>query len=169
MKKFATLFLPGILIAVLGISCLKINEEEEPTREEEQLNLKNYIANLIAKGNDIDTTDLGVYYVTIDEGTGGYPKVGDTLTVGYAGYFSDGYLFDSSLWHNSTDSTYTFVLGNPPLIKGWDDGMKVINKNGKAQLIIPSDFAYGSTGSGVIPPFQTLVFVVSMKEIKPLK
>jgi FKBP-type peptidyl-prolyl cis-trans isomerase len=169
MKKFATFFLPGLLVAVLGTSCLNINEEEETTREEEQLNLKNYIDNLITKGNDIDTTDLGVYYVTIEEGTGDYPKTGDTLTVGYAGYFSDGYLFDSSFWHNSTDSTYTFVLGNPPLIKGWDDGMKVINKNGKAQLIIPSDFAYGSAGSGVIPPFQTLVFVVSMKDIKPLK
>lgn len=169
MKKFATFFLLGTLFAVLSTSCLKIKEEEEPTRGEEQLNLKNYIDNLIAKGNDVDTTDLGVYYVTITEGTGEYPKTGDTLTVGYAGYFSDGYLLDSSIWHNSTDSTYTFVLDNPPHIKGWDDGMRVINKNGKAQLIISSDFAYGSSGAGIIPPFQTLVFVVSMKDIKPLK
>ncbi len=169
MKKFAAIFTLGILLVGLGTSCLKIDETIESTREEEQLNLKNYIDNLLSKGNDVDTTDLGVYYITLDEGTGDYPETGDTLTVGYAAYFSDGYLFDSSIWHNSTDSTYTFVLGNPPLIQGWDDGMKVINKNGKAQLIIASDFAYGSSGSGVIKPFQTLVFVVSMKDIKPLK
>lgn len=169
MKKFATFFFIGTLFAVLGASCLKINDEEVPTREEEQLGLKNYIDNLIAKGNDVDTTDLGVYYVTITEGTGEYPKTGDTITVGYAGYFSNGYLFDSSIWHNSKDSTYTFVLDKEKHIKGWDDGMKVINKKGKAQLIIPSDFAYGSSGAGIIPPFQTLVFVVSMKDIKPLK
>lgn len=169
MRKFAFIFILGILLAVTGTSCLKINETAEPTREEELVNLKSYIENLISKGNEVDTTEMGVYYITIDEGTGEYPKTGDTLTVGYAAYFSDGYLFDSSIWHNTTDSTYTFVLGNPPLIQGWDDGMKVINKNAKVQLIVPSDFAYGSSGSGIVKPFQTLVFVVSMKDIKPLK
>lgn len=169
MRKFALIFILGILLAVTGTSCLKINETAEPTREEELVNLDSYIENLISKGNDVDTTEIGVYYITIDEGTGEYPKIGDTLTVGYAAYFSDGYLFDSSIWHNTTDSTYTFVLGNPPMIQGWDDGMKVINKNAKVQLIVPSDFAYGSSGSGIVKPYQTLVFVVSMKDIKPLK
>lgn len=169
MRKFAFIFILGILLVVTGTSCLKINETAEPTREEELSSLNSYIENLISKGNDVDTTDMGVYYITIDEGTGEYPKTGDTLTVGYAAYFSDGYLFDSSIWHNTTDSTYTFVLGNPPMIQGWDDGMKVINKNAKVQLIVPSEFAYGSSGSGIVKPFQTLVFVVSMKDIKPLK
>lgn len=168
MKKLATIFTLGIILIGFGTSCLKIDETEEPTREQEQINLKSYINNLIAKGNDVDTTSLGIYYITIEDGTGDFPKTGDTLTVGYAAYFSDGYLFDSSIWHNTTDSTYTFVLGTPPLIQGWDNGMKVINKNGKAQLIVPSDFAYGSVGSGIVKPFQTLVFVVSMKDIKPL-
>jgi FKBP-type peptidyl-prolyl cis-trans isomerase FkpA len=169
MKKIANLLLLGTILIAISASCLKIDEAHQPTREEEQLNLKNYISNLIAKNNDVDTTDLGVYYVTIDQGTGEYPKTGDTLTVGYAAYFSNGYLFDASLWHNTTDSTYTFVLGGTPMIKGWDDGMKVIDKKGKAQLIVPSDFAYGAKGSGIIPPYQTLVFVVSIKNIKPLK
>lgn len=169
MRKFAYIFILGILLAVTGTSCLKINETAEPTREEELVNLNSYIENLISKGNDVDTTEMGVYYITIDEGTGEYPKTGDTLTVGYAAYFSDGYLFDSSIWRNTTDSTYTFVLGNPPILQGWDDGMKVINKKAKVQLIVPSDFAYGSSGSGIVKPFQTLVFVVSMKDIKPLK
>ncbi len=168
MKKFAAILVLGILLVGTITSCLKTNETEEYTREEEQLNLKSYIDNLITKGYDVDTTDLGIYYITIDEGTGDYAKTGDTLTVGYAGYFTDGYLFDSSIWH-SEDSTFTFILGNPPLIQGWDDGMKVINKNGKVELIVASDFAYGSLGSGVINPFQSLVFVVSMKDIKPLK
>lgn len=169
MKKFAAIFALGIIFIAFGTSCLKIDETEVPTREKEQIELKSYIDNLITKGNDVDTTDLGIYYITIEEGTGDYPKTGDTLTVGYAGYFTDGYLFDTSVWHNSTDSTYTFVLGNPPMIKGWDDGMKVINKNGKVQLIMSSDFAYGSSGSGGIPSYQSLVFVVIMKDIKPLK
>jgi FKBP-type peptidyl-prolyl cis-trans isomerase len=53
------------------------------------------------------------------------------------------------------------------MIKGWDEGMKVINKNARVQLIMSSDFGYGSSGAGVIPPYQTLVFVIIMKDIKP--
>lgn len=167
MKRKMVIFFPGIILMLVGFSCLKINDSEQPSRGEEQINLKNYIDNLILQGNDVDTTELGVYYITLNEGTGEYPKTGDTLTVGYAAYFSNGYLFDASAFHNSTDSTFTFVLGDPPMIKGWDDGMKVINKNARVQLIMSSDFGYGSTGAGVIPPYQTLVFVIVMKDIKP--
>ena len=169
MRKIGIYFLVGIVLTGLFTSCLKGDDTNEPSAEEEQLNLKKYLENIITNKHDVDTTALGVYYVTLKEGTGAFPKTGDTLTVGYAGYFPDGYMFDASSWHNQKDSTFNFVLGNPPLIKGWDDGMKVINKNATVQLIIPSDFAYGSTGGGVIPPYQTLVFVVIMKDIKPSK
>ncbi len=169
MKRFIAYFIAAIVLSAITYSCLKIDGTEAPTRGEEQMKLKQYLDNIISKGNDVDTTQLGVYYVTMTKGTGAYPKNGDTLTVGYAGYFINGSLFDASYLHNKIDSTYTFVLGNPPLIKGWDDGMKVINKNARVQLIIPSDFAYGSTGNGFIEPFQTLVFVIIMKDIKPSK
>jgi FKBP-type peptidyl-prolyl cis-trans isomerase len=169
MKRIGTIILMSIVFASVFNSCLDSNIAEEATWETEQMSLKNYINNLIAKGNDVDTTALGVYYVTIDEGEGVFPKSGDTLIVSYAAYFLDGYLFDQSAWRNPTDSTYTFVLGNPQNIAGWDDGMKVMNKNAKVQLIIPSDLAFGSNGNGTIPPFQTLAFVIVMEDIKPLK
>jgi FKBP-type peptidyl-prolyl cis-trans isomerase len=169
MKQIGIYLLIGSFLTVLITSCLKENDYSEPTREEERMNLNKYLNNIIANKYDVDTTALGVYYVTVKEGTGAFPKNGDTLTVGYAGYFPNGNLFDASSWHNQKDSTFTFVLGNPPLIKGWDDGMKVINKNATVQLIIPSNLAYGGNGGGVIPPYQTLVFVVIMKDIKPSK
>lgn len=168
MKRTGIILFSALIFIGIGNSCLKINETDIPSREEEQINLANYIKKLINDGNDVDTTEMGVYYITFDEGTGEFPKTGDTLTVGYAGYFSDGYLFDASAWHNSTDSTFTFVLGDPPMIAGWDDGIKVINKNARVQLIISSDFAYGGSGAGIIPAYKTLVFIVIMKDIKPL-
>ena len=169
MKRTGIIFFIALIFIGIATSCLKINEADVPSREEEQFNLANYIGKLITDGNNVDTTQMGVYYITFDEGTGDFPKTGDTLTVGYAGYFSDGYLFDMSAWHNSVDSTFTFVLGDPPMIAGWDDGMKVINKNARVQLIVPSDFAYGDSGAGIIPPYKTLVFIVIMKDIKPSK
>lgn len=148
------------------VSCLDLEDAKQPTAAEEQANLKEYLSNLAGKGNDIDTTASGVYYITMQEGTGEYAKTGDTLSVGYAGYYINGQIFGSS-FNSSEDSTYTFILENPVLFKGWDDGMKVMKKNAKTQLIIPSALAYGSTGAGTIPPYQTLIFVVIMKDIKP--
>lgn len=155
------------ILAILFASCLKINDIKETTEAEEIINLNNYLANLKLNGNDIDTTASGVYYITINDGTGDFAKTGDTLSVGYAGYYIDGTLFGSSFQSSAKDSTFTFVLDNPPSIKGWDDGMKVMKKNAKTQLIIPSSLAYGSEGAGIIPAYQTLVFVVVMKDIKP--
>ncbi len=168
MKKNRLKYVIIILFATLISSCLNMNIDEEPapTAEDEQRELVAYLDKIQQNGNDIDTTDLGIYYVTMEEGEGEFPVSGDSLIVGYAGYFIDGTLFDSSDKYN-VEGTIDFVLENPPMIKGWDDGMKVINKNAKVQLIIPSEFAYGSEGSGTIPPYSTLVFVVKMMEINP--
>ncbi len=168
MKKIQFKYVILILFVTLISSCLNMNIDEEPapTAENEQRELTAYLDRIQQSGNDIDTTDLGIYYVTMEEGEGEFPKSGDSLVVGYAGYFIDGGLFDSSDKYND-EGTIGFILENPPMIKGWDDGMKVINKDAKVQLIIPSEFAYGSEGSGTIPPYSTLIFVVKMMEINP--
>ncbi|MGE0021133.1 MAG: FKBP-type peptidyl-prolyl cis-trans isomerase [Draconibacterium sp.] len=167
MKKAGIHFIVTTILSILFASCLKMNDIKENTEAEELINLNKYLTKLQANGNDIDTTTSGVYYITINEGTGDFARNGDTLSVGYAGYFIDGTMFGSSFQGSSKDSTFTFILDNPPSIQGWDDGMKVMKKNAKTQLIIPSSLAYGSEGAGIIPAYQTLVFVVVMKNIKP--
>ena len=167
MKKTGIQLIIAAIFAVFFASCLNLDDAKVPTEAEELINLNKYLTNLQANGNDIDTTASGVYYITINEGSGDYAKNGDTLSVGYAGYYIDGTMFGSSFQSSANDSTFTFILDNPPSIKGWDDGMKVMKKNAKTQLIIPSSLAYGSEGAGIIPAYQTLVFVVVMKDIKP--
>lgn len=166
--KFLLQFLIGLFTVVFMSSCLDMIDEEDetPTRAQEMQLLNTYLDSLAAQGNDIDTTDLGVYYVEIEEGEGEVAQPGDTLTVGYAGYFIGGQMFDSSNY-NSEDGKMEFVLENPPFIAGWDSGMKVMNEGSKYQFVIPSEHAYGSEGQGIIPPYSTLIFVVKMFEIKP--
>lgn len=166
-----TKFLIQIVIGLFSVSfmtsCLDVGEEnnQQPTQAEEIALLNEYLDTLVAQGNDIDTTELGVYYVEIEEGEGDLAQPGDKLTVGYAGYFIDGSMFDSSDY-NFVDGKMEFVLGDPPYIPGWDDGMQVMNKGSKFQFIIPSELAYGSMGNQFIPPYSTLIFVVEMFEIE---
>lgn len=166
--KFLLQLLIGLFSVVFMSSCLDMIDEENetPTRAQEIQLLNTYLDSLVAQGNDIDTTDLGVYYVEIEEGEGEVAQPGDTLTVGYAGYFIDGQMFDSSNY-NSEDGKMEFVLENPPFIAGWDSGMKVMNEGSKYQLVVPSEHAYGSEGRGIIPPYSTLIFVIKLFEIKP--
>ncbi len=167
MKKVLFAIAAVLFLITFLSSCLTSNyDSPDPTYEQEQAILKSYIDTLIANDRDVDTTDLGVYYVVLEEGVGETAKTGDTLTVGYSGYFVDGTLFDSSKNINN-EGTYEFILGVPNFISGWNDALRIMNKGSKMQFVIPSDLAYGSRGQGTIPPYTTLVFVIKMVDIKP--
>lgn len=154
-------------ILVLVSSCLK-NDVEDKTYSaaEETASRNEYLNNLRENDHDIDTTENGIYYVVIEEGEGDFAKEGDSLTVGYAGYLIDGTMFDTSDWH-FPDGKMGFVLGEDRMIDGWEEGIKLMNEGAKMELIIPSEHAYGSTGSGRVPPFQTLVFIIKLFDIQP--
>jgi len=42
-----------------------------------------------------------------------------------------------------------------------------MNKGAALDLIIPSEFAYGETGSGLIEPYTTILFTLKMHDLKP--
>ncbi len=106
-RKFLINLVVGVVITLLASSCFLTGEQSKDnvqTYEEEMLLLGEYLDSLVARGYDIDTTELGVYYITIDEGEGDYPQSGDKLEVIYSGYLMNGYMFDSSELSTSTGS-----------------------------------------------------------------
>ena len=108
-------------------------------------------------------TASGLGYVDLVEGTGATPKTGESVTVHYTGWLTDGKKFDSSL---DRKQPFNFTLGAGMVIKGWDQGVLGMKVGGKRKLTIPSDLGYGAKGfAGAIPPNATLVFEVELLQV----
>lgn len=110
------------------------------------------------------TTDSGLEYAIIEEGSGPAPESGGLVSVHYTGTLEDGTKFDSSL---DRGQPIEFILGQGQVIPGWDEGIALLKEGGKAKLRIPSDLAYGAQGAGdVIPPDATLLFDVELVSVQ---
>lgn len=102
-------------------------------------------------------TGSGLHYQIIDEGYGVRPNVNSVVSVKYKGYFTSGQVFDEA------KSAVTFGLRN--LILGWQEGIPLVQKGGKIKLFVPSHLAYGSTGSGSVPPNTVLIFEIELIDV----
>jgi FKBP-type peptidyl-prolyl cis-trans isomerase len=98
------------------------------------------------------------------EGSGEAIQNGQTAVVHYTGTLTDGKVFDSSIPRNEP---FEVVLGKGMVIQGWDIGLLGMKKGEKRKITIPPDLAYGESGfPGVIPPNSTLIFDVTLVEIR---
>ncbi|MEN8187865.1 MAG: peptidylprolyl isomerase [Bacteroidota bacterium] len=111
-----------------------------------------------------DKTDSGLRYQIIQKGNGKKAEKGNQISVHYKGQLVDGTVFDSSY---SRKQPIDFTVGIGQVIKGWDEGLQLLQVGDKARLVIPSELAYGSQGAGgVIPPNATLIFDVELMDVK---
>jgi FKBP-type peptidyl-prolyl cis-trans isomerase len=97
---------------------------------------------------------------SLKAGTGRSPQKGESVTVHYTGWFTDGKKFDSSV---DRAEPFTFVLGEGQVISGWDHGVATMKIGDKVKLTLPPEHAYGRAGyPGAIPPNATLIFEVEL-------
>lgn len=138
--------------------------QAKAAEEQRQMNEKS-LRDKYLSDNDItvEPTESGLYYIETELGTGPRAMPGNTVHVHYTGRLLDGTVFDSSV---ERGEPFVFRLGVGEVIKGWDEGIGLMNEGGKATLIIPSDIAYGSRDSGKIPPYSTLTFDVELVKIE---
>lgn len=105
-------------------------------------------------------TDSGLKYEDLVEGDGVIAEAGQTVSVHYTGWLTDGSKFDSSVDRNEP---FRFGLGRGMVIRGWDEGVQGMKIGGKRKLTIPPQLGYGAQGAGgVIPPNAILVFEVEL-------
>ncbi|PRY10636.1 FKBP-type peptidyl-prolyl isomerase-like protein [Pontibacter ummariensis] len=120
--------------------------------------------------NGVDTsavvkTASGLYYEQLAPGTGPQVESGDEVEVKYSGKLLNGTEFDKGTIGGSP--TNPLIVGAGMVIRGWDEGLKLMQEGEKARLYIPSHLAYGRSGSrGAIPPNAPLVFDMEILDIK---
>lgn len=104
------------------------------------------------------STASGLQYEVIKEGTGAVPLKSANVTVHYAGWFTDGRIFDSS--YSRGEPTSFPVTG---VIPGWTEGLQLMKEGSVYRFVIPGKLAYGAQGMpGRIPPDATLIFHVEL-------
>lgn len=107
------------------------------------------------------TTESGLQYQVVTEGTGAKPTAEDRVKVHYTGTLLDGTKFDSSV-----DRGEPTEFPVSQVIKGWTEGLQLMPVGSKYIFWIPSDLAYGEHGAGqLIKPNSTLKFEVELLEI----
>jgi len=110
------------------------------------------------------TTPSGLVIEELVVGDGDVAEAGQTVTVHYTGWLTDGRKFDSS---KDRDDPFVFPLGERHVIAGWDEGVQGMKVGGRRKLTIPPQLGYGARGAGgVIPPNATLVFEVDLLAVE---
>ncbi|MDB4044498.1 FKBP-type peptidyl-prolyl cis-trans isomerase, partial [Emcibacteraceae bacterium] len=104
-------------------------------------------------------TASGLQYKVLLEGSGKQPLATDIVTVHYEGTLTNGTVFDSSI---SRGQPAEFPLNS--VITGWTEGVQLMKEGAKYKFFIPSDLAYGKSGTpgGPIGQNEDLIFTVEL-------
>ncbi|TXF79647.1 peptidylprolyl isomerase [Chryseobacterium sp.] len=112
----------------------------------------------------MQTTASGLMYKITKKGSGKKAEKGNIVSVHYVGKLTNGTEFDNSF---KRGEPLEFPVGTGQVIKGWDEGILLLNEGDQATFLIPSDLGYGARGAGgVIPPNAWLIFEVELVKVK---
>lgn len=159
----------------------KIFEEhfgaEKKVQEEKEAKLasvnKEALALFEKHKSKAETLASGTQIVYLNKTNNAKPEIGSKVLVNYAGYLTDGKLFDSNIKeiavkYNTFDSRREQGGGYNPipmdyspearLIQGFRDGLLAMSPGDKTLVFIPAHLGYGERGGGPIPPNSDLIF-----------
>ena len=102
----------------------------------------------------------------LEVGTGDEITEEDTFYAYYVGWNPEGVIFDQSIEDGELSDAIEASPGS--VIEGWTTGVAGMKVGGIRELTIPSDLAYGETGSGDdIPANTPLKFIVMVVPSPP--
>ncbi len=104
----------------------------------------------------------GMFYLPIKQGVGDNAESGNTIKINYKGYFLNGKIFEST--YDRKQPLEMIVGTQGQIISGLEAGIRLMNEGAKTKFIIPSQLAFGETGSstGIVSPYTTVVYEIEL-------
>lgn len=162
---------------------LKVLEEEKAAKEKLAKERGEAIAKKFNEQKANATKlDSGLEINFINQGDGEQPKSDDIVKVNYAGFFTDGRIFDTNIAETAkelgvfNEQRAADPRGYAPIpvpyspdaqmIPGFKEGVQKMKVGDKAVIFIPSHLAYGEKGARIIPPNTDLIFELEIVSIQ---
>lgn len=132
-----------------------------------------FTATLPAEKQKATELPSGLKILSLKEGSGDKPNIGQQVLVMYAGYLENGSLFDSNyeeiaIKYNTFDARRKQGGGyqaipmqyspEAQLIAGFKEALMTMKIGDKIRVFIPPHLGYGEQGGGPIPPNANLIF-----------
>ncbi|MBN3034024.1 MAG: FKBP-type peptidyl-prolyl cis-trans isomerase [Bacteroidales bacterium] len=118
------------------------------------------------KGKEgVITTESGLQYKVVEQGSGPIPGLTDQVKVAYRGTLIDGREFDAA------DESSPVTMRVNGVIRGWTEALQMMPVGSKWILFIPPDLAYGESPrrGSIIEANHALIFEIKLIEIVPQK
>lgn len=153
--------LPRESILIAEIEIQKIESEEAITEANYQA-IDDYI--LEKKLSGVQKLSSGILFQSLEEGAGDLPKTGNLVKVDYKGHYLDDQVFDES----EKNKPLEFFVGKSSIIPGFEHGVAMMKKGGKARILIPSNLGFGE-GIQVIPSAirQDFLKEYNIRDLRP--
>lgn len=112
----------------------------------------------------MEQTESGLQYEFVKKGEGRIPQSGDTVTLHFSGWLSDGTLLESSY----DTEPFSFMVQRAEVIRAWDEGVMLMPEGSVMRLVAPPHLGFGEAGTKDVPPNSTLNFELQLLSIRPL-
>lgn len=156
-------------------------EEEKEVEAAFKKMIEELVVEFQTQKESAEETASGLRILPLKEGEGEQPKVGQYVMVNYAGWLTNGTLFDS----NVPEVALKFNQLNPgrrdqggyqpvpmlfspeaPLFPGFREGLLTMKVGDKIRVFLPPHLGIGAQGRGPIPPNSELVFDIEITGIQ---
>lgn len=111
----------------------------------------------------------GLLYKFVKKGNGVKAALTDTAMVFYTGKKTNGNLFDS----NEGESPMKVPMNSSLLVKGFMEGLGLMDEGSEIDIVIPAELGYGEkgmsdyrSGAMMIEPYEVLTFRLRLESIK---
>ncbi len=130
----------------------------------EATTIQNYLA---SKNITAQKTEKGVYVAVQSAGEGPAVDSGKFVSITYTGkLFPTDKVKTEKVFETNTDKApFQFTVNSGQVIPGWDEGLKLLKKGGKATLYIPATLAYGQQVGPGGTAYENLIFDVQVVDV----